>query len=75
MDWEYVTSELEYEKTVGKLAKVGYKYSLVMQNWLVEQKGASTVESHREVDIFYKKLIDKYINKKRSLTHTIEMYE
>ena len=75
MEGEYITSESEYEKTVHKLAKVSHKYSLVMQNWSVEQKGARTVESHREVDIFYKKLIDKYINKKRSLTHAIEMYE
>ena len=33
------------------------------------------MESCREGDIFYKKLIDKYINKKRSLTHAIEVYE
>ena len=36
MDGEYITSESEYEKTVHKLGKISHRYSLVVQNWLVE---------------------------------------
>ena len=67
--------EQDYEATVQKLAKVNHKYALVMQNWSLERRSANSVEAQKGVGIFYKKIIDKYIKKKQSLTHTKEMYE
>ena len=46
-----------------------------MQNWSLERRSVNSVEGQKGVDIFYKKIIDKYIKKKQSLTHTKEMYE
>ena len=70
-----ITTEQDYEATVQKLAKVNHKYALVMQNWSLDGRSANSVEAQIGVDIFYKKIIDRYIKKKQSLTHAIEMYE
>ena len=75
IEGEDITTEQDYEATVQKLAKVNHKYVLVMQNWSLERRSANSVEAQKEVDIFYKKIIDRYIKKKQSLTHAIEMYE
>ena len=75
IEGEDITMEQDYEATVQKLAKVNHKYMMVMQNWSLERRSANSVEAQKEVDIFYKKIIDRYIKKKQSLTHTIEMYE
>ena len=75
IEGEDITMEQDYEATVQKLAKVNHKYTLVMQNWSLEKRSTNLVEARKGVDIFYKKIIDKYIKKKQSLTHAIEMYE
>ena len=75
IEGEDITTEQDYEATVQKLAKVNHKYTLVMQNWSLERRSANSVEVRKGVDIFYKKIIDRYIKKKQSLTHAIEMYE
>ena len=75
IEGEDITTEQDYEATVQKLAKVNHKYALVMQNWSLERRSVNLVEAQKGVDIFHKKFIDKYIKKKQSLTHTIEMYE
>ena len=75
IEGEDITTEQDYEATVQKLAKVNHKYTLVMQNWSLERRSADSVEAQKGVDIFYKKIIDRYIKKKQSLTHAIEMYE
>ena len=75
IEGEDITTVQDCEATVQKLAKVNHKYTLVMQNWSLERRSANSVEARTGVDIFYKKIIDRYIKKKQSLTHAIEMYE
>ena len=75
IEGEDITMEQDYEDTIQKLAKVNHKYALVMQNWSLERRSANLAEARKEVDILYKKIIDKYIKKKQSLTHAKEMYE
>ena len=75
IEGEDITTEQDYEATVQKLAKVSHKYALVMQNWSLERRSANSVEAQKGVEIFYKKIIHRYIKKKQSLTHAIEMYE
>ena len=75
IEGENITTEQNYKATVQKLAKVNHKYTLVMQNWSLERGSVNSLEARKEVDIFYKKIIDKYIKKKQSLIHAKEMYE
>ena len=65
----------EYQEMVSKLAKVSKKHRLVLKNWSLERKAMASAFARREVDVFYKKILQDYENKKQSLTHAIEMNE
>ena len=65
----------EYQEMVSKLAKVSKKHRLVLKNWSLERKKTASALARREVDVFYKKILQDYEKKKQSLTHAIEMYE
>ena len=51
------------------------KGSSILFRWSCRTGHWREVRIRKEVDIFFKKIIDKYIKKKQSLTHAIEMYE
>ena len=74
-DKDHIENDKEYQAMVSKLIKVSKKHRLVLKNWSLERKVTACCLAQREVDLFYKKVLQDYENKKQSLTHGIEMYE
>ena len=72
---DHIDNDEEYLMTVSKLVKVSKKHKLVLKNWSLEGKATASTLAQREVDLFYRKTLQDYKNKKQSLTHAIEMYE
>ena len=74
-DKDHIENDEEYQEMVSKLAKVSKKYRLVLKYWSLERKATASALARRVVDVFYKKILQDYENKKQSLTHAIEMYK
>ena len=74
-DKDHIENDEEYQEMVSKLTKVSKKHRLVLKTWSLERKATSSLLAWRDVDLFYKKILQEYENKKQSQTHSIEMYK
>ena len=62
---DYLENDEEYQAMVSKIIKVSKKHRQVLKNLSLERKATAFSLAQREVDLFYKKILQNYENKKQ----------
>ena len=72
---EGVMTEQEYSSAIKRLEKITKKTMILMRNWNVEGKTATSKEEKREIDIYYRRYLDHYVARRRALEQLMTVYD